>query len=118
MIEWKRANCATRPLYRKYILSALLILLLSAVSSVLGLTRSGHYNNSAELLSRIYAQDAVILVSVVPILAIRLWYTSRGFLRGTLVWLGSLAFMTYIWMSSRDLAEDARQIRPEPEPDE
>lgn len=88
-----------QPIRREYILSTVLIILLSCVSSLLGLTRSDHYNDPAELLARIHAQDAVILVIAAPVLAIGLWYASRGSLRGYLVWLGSLAFMTYIWAS-------------------
>lgn len=87
------------PVRRKYTLTTILLLLLSILSSVLGLTHSGHYNDSSELLSRIYAQDAVILIIAVPILAIGLWYASHGSLQGYVVWLGSLAFMTYMWAS-------------------
>lgn len=83
----------------EYTVTTALILLISIVSSVLGITRRGHYNDSAELLARLYAQDVVILVVAVPALAIGLWYASQGSLRGHFVWLGSLAFMTYMWAS-------------------
>ena len=51
---------------------------------------------SDELL-RIYAQDAVILVIGVPVLAIGLWWATRGSIRGRFVWLGGLAYMAYMW---------------------
>lgn len=88
-----------RPVRREYVFSTMLIILLSSASSLLGLTRSGHYNDPAESITRYHAQDAVILVIAVPILAVGLAYASRGSLRGHLVWRGSLAFMTYTWAS-------------------
>lgn len=82
-----------------YVLSTVAILLLSIVSTLLGLLREGHYNDPTALLPRLYAQDAVILLVAVPTLAIGLRYAMRGSLRGRVVWLGALAFMTYVWAS-------------------
>lgn len=82
-----------------YVLSTVAILLLSIVSTLLGLLREGHYNDPTALLPRLYAQDAVILLVAVPALAIGLRYAMRGSLRGRIVWLGALAFMTYMWAS-------------------
>lgn len=84
---------------RPYVLSTVAILLLSVVSSFLGLLRKGQYNDPTALLPRLYAQDAVILLVAVPTLAIGLRYAMRGSLRGRVVWLGVLAFMTYVWAS-------------------
>lgn len=75
------------------------VLLLSITSSLLGLFRPGHYTDLAALLPRLYAQDAVVLVIAVPVLAAGLWTAWRGSTIGTVVWLGALAFMTYIWAS-------------------
>lgn len=83
----------------RYAISTILILLLSSTSSLLGLSRGGHYTDPANMIPRIYAQDAVILVIAVPILALGFLYARGGSQRGKLVWLGSLAFMTYIWAS-------------------
>lgn len=73
------------------------VLLLSTASSLLGLFRDGHYGDRAELIPRIMAQDAVILLVAVPVLGFGVWSATRGSHRGVIVWLGSLAFMTYIW---------------------
>jgi hypothetical protein len=82
---------------RWQIRSTLVILALSVVSSLLGLLRDSHYTDAAALLARIRAEDAVILVVAVPVLAWGLWATARGSRRGRLVWLGGLAYMTYMW---------------------
>lgn len=84
---------------RSSIISTIAILVLSTVSSFLGLFREGHYNDPPALLPRLQAQDAVILVVAVPVLALGLRQAMRGSLRGRLIWLGALAFMTYIWAS-------------------
>lgn len=59
-----------------------LIVLLSAVPSLIGLLRDGHYADHAGSLSRIYAQDVVLLVLAVPVLAGSLWFARRGSIRG------------------------------------
>ena len=73
------------------------LLFLSVVASGSGLFRDGHYVESGFELLRLQAQDAVLLVLGVPVLAVGLWLTSRSSLRGRLIWLGSLAFMAYMW---------------------
>ena len=78
-------------------ISTIAIVVLSAVSALLGLFRAGHYIEPADEILRIYAQDAVILVIGVPVLAIGLLWTIRGSLRGRFVWLGGLAYMAYMW---------------------
>ena len=73
------------------------IVLLSIVSSLLGLIREGHYAEPAEVLLHIYAQDVVLLVIGVPVLVVGLVWARRGSIRGRLVWLGALAYMAYMW---------------------
>ena len=73
------------------------ILSLTVVATVLGLVRDGHYVETGFALLRLQAQDAVLLSLGVPVLAVGLWLTLRGSLRGRLIWLGSLAFMAYMW---------------------
>lgn len=82
---------------RAEILSTIGIVILTMVSSTLGLFRDEHYADAATHLARIYAQDAVLLVIGVPVLAFGLWFAIRGSLRGRIVWLGSLTFMVYMW---------------------
>lgn len=82
-----------------YVASTVSILALATASSLAGLFRKGHYNDPAAFLPRLYAQDAVMLVVAVPVLAVGLWDARRGSLRGRIVWLGGLAFMTYTWAS-------------------
>ncbi|MFW6384750.1 MAG: hypothetical protein ACOCY7_01305 [Halodesulfurarchaeum sp.] len=89
----------TQSVPRWQVLSTTIIVVISAVSSLLGLFWSDHYSESAELVTRLQAQDAVILAIGVPVLSIGLVRARRGSVRGTLVWLGSLAFTTYMWAS-------------------
>lgn len=77
--------------------SSVAILALASTSCLLGLFRDGHYAEPTGELLRIHAQDAVILVIGVPVLAISLLYATRGSVRGRVAWFGSLAFMTYMW---------------------
>lgn len=77
--------------------STLAILALSAVSSLLGLFREGHYTDASALLARLTAEDVVVLVVAVPVLAAGLWFALQGSRRGRVVWLGGLAYMTYMW---------------------
>lgn len=73
------------------------ILLLSVASALLGLFRPGHYREAAAIVELNRVQDATILLAGVPVLAVGLRYATRGSLRGRLVWLGGLAYMTYMW---------------------
>ena len=73
------------------------ILVLSTVSSALGIVRPGHYRDPEGFHTALYAQDLTILLIGVPVLALGLWYATRGSLRGSVVWLGGLSYMTYIW---------------------
>lgn len=77
--------------------------MLSIVSSLLGLLRPGHYTDLPALLGRTRIEDLVILVLAVPVLTIGLWYAVRGSLRGRIIWLGALAYMTYVWLSRASL---------------
>ena len=75
--------------------STLTIIGLSIVSGVVGLTRPGHY--PPELLPGFYVQDALMLLVGVPALALGLIFARRGSLRGQIIWLGALSYMTYMW---------------------
>lgn len=84
---------------RNSVLSTLAVVVLSTVSSALGLLREDHYAVDPSLVPRLQAQDAVVLAVAVPVLAVALWAARRGSLRGRVAWLGALAFMTYTWAS-------------------
>lgn len=75
------------------------ILALSIISISLGLFRPGHYRDHPEFLTALYVQDLTILLVGVPVLAIGLWFAASGSLRGYVVWLGAIAYMTYMWAS-------------------
>lgn len=89
----------TSPIRRWQVASTSVVVFLSVVSSLLGLFRPGHYLDAPAVLPTYLAQDAAILLVGAPALAVGLWYTVAGSLRGRFVWLGALAFMTYIWAS-------------------
>lgn len=89
----------TRQLRRWQIISTVAVLILAAVSSLFGLFRSGHYRAPPELVEAYQMQDLTILVVGIPVLAVGLWYSVRGSPRGRIVWLGGLAYMTYMWAS-------------------
>ncbi|MBX0297233.1 hypothetical protein [Haloarcula nitratireducens] len=86
-------------LRRWHVLATIAILALAAVSTLLGLFRPGHYRDAPALVELSKVQDLSILTVGIPVLAIGLWYAIRGPLRGCIVWLGGLAFMTYMWLS-------------------
>lgn len=88
---------------RSHLASTAAILVLSIVSSLLGLFRPNHYTDPPVLLARTQVEDVMILVVAVPALAIGVWYASQGSMRGRVVWLGALAYMTYLWLSRAGL---------------
>lgn len=75
------------------------ILGLATLSTLVGLFRPGHYRDAPGVVESYQMQDLTVLVVGVPVLAIGLWYARRGSQRGRVVWLGGLAYMTYMWAS-------------------
>jgi hypothetical protein len=76
-----------------------IILVLAGTSSLLGLVRPGHYQAAPGLVESYRMQDLTILVVGIPVPAVGLWYAMRDSPRGRIVWLGGLAYMTYMWAS-------------------
>jgi hypothetical protein len=62
---------------RWHVYSTLAVLVLSAVSSLLGLFRPGHYRDPPGLVDSYQMQDLAILVVGIPVLAIGLRYAMR-----------------------------------------
>ncbi|KTG28378.1 hypothetical protein [Haloferax profundi] len=89
----------TTSIRRWQVLTTSAIVVLSTVSALLGLFRPGHYNDAPALLPTYFAQDLMMLAVGAPVLVLGLWFTMRGSLRGRIVWLGSLAYTTYMWAS-------------------
>ncbi|MCU4752540.1 hypothetical protein OB919_11155 [Halobacteria archaeon AArc-curdl1] len=89
----------TTLLSRWQIGTTIAILVLSIVSTLLGLFRPGHYRDHPDFLTALYVQDLTILLIGVPVLALGLLLAARGSLRGYVIWLGALAYMTYMWAS-------------------
>jgi hypothetical protein len=82
-----------------HVLTTVSVLGLGALSTLLGLFRPGHYRDAPGLVVSYQIQDLTILLIGIPVLAGGLWYTMRGSVRGRVVWLGGLAYMTYMWAS-------------------
>jgi hypothetical protein len=74
-----------------------LIVVLAVVATMLGLFREGFYRDPEVILHQAYGQDTVTLLGVVPLLAGGLWLALRGSLRGYVLWLGALGYMTYTY---------------------
>ena len=89
----------TGDLHRWHVLATLSILALSAHSALLGLFRPGHYNDAPGLVESYQMQDLAILVVGILVLAAGLWCAMRESPRGRVVWLGGLAYATYLWGS-------------------
>ena len=86
-------------LRRWHISSTVTVLFLAAASSLLGLLRPGHYRAAPALVESYRMQDLTILVVGIPVLVVGLWYAARGSPQGRILWLGGLAYMTYMWAS-------------------
>jgi hypothetical protein len=76
---------------------SVLVLLLATAAAATGLAAPGVYRDAATVLPQALGQDAVTLFVVVPLLAIATVATRRGSLRGRLLWLGALGYMTYAY---------------------
>ena len=87
----------TPSLTRWQVWTTIAIIVLSIVSTLLGLVRPDHYRDHPDFLTALYVQDLTILLVGVPVLALGCWFAARGSLRGYVVWLGALGFMTYVW---------------------
>jgi hypothetical protein len=76
---------------------SVLVLVLATAAAVTGLAAPGVYRDAATVIPQALGQDAVTLFVVVPLLAVATAATWRGSLRGRLLWLGALGYMTYAY---------------------
>lgn len=84
---------------RWYVFTTVSIVGLAALSTLFGLFRPGHYRDAPGLVESYQMQDLTILLVGIPVLVGGLWYAMQGSVRGRVVWLGGLAYMTYMWAS-------------------
>ena len=84
-----------RPLPRPAILLTAIILLLTLVTTIGGITAEGLYRDNDFITLAWWVNDRVTLLVAVPIMLVAFFAALRGSLAGRLVWLGMLAFMTY-----------------------
>jgi hypothetical protein len=69
---------------------------IAAASSLVGFI-PGLYRDRRALVSQSHGQDVGTLVIALPILALALWASSRGSMRGRLVALGALGYLLYTY---------------------
>ena len=77
--------------------STAIIIVLAVMATTLGLFRDGFYRDPEVLVVQAYGQDLVTLFGVVPLLAGGAWLARNGSLRGYVIWLGALGYMTYTY---------------------
>jgi len=87
------------PIPRQYRVASVLTLGLTVVATVVGLFVPNFYRDDPVLRPQIYGQDILTLVVGVPILAVSLYYATRGSLRGYVVWLGVTGYLLYTYAS-------------------
>jgi hypothetical protein len=92
-------NTVVGQLRRWHVLATIVVVILAAVSSLFGLFQPGHYRAASGLVQSYRMQDLTILAVGIPVLTAGLWYAIQDSPRGRIVWLGGLAYMTYMWAS-------------------
>jgi hypothetical protein len=80
-----------------FVLSAVLAVLL-VVAAIPGAFVSGLYRDTAIIVAADRGSDLLTLCVYVPVLAISLYYSSRGSLRAQIVWLGLVSWVLYYYV--------------------
>jgi hypothetical protein len=80
-------------------ISTIAVIALAALSSLIGLFRTDHYQAASDLVTSYRVQDLTVLLVGIPVLAAGLWLETQNSSRGRVIWLGGMAFMTYMWAS-------------------
>lgn len=76
---------------------SLLVAVLGATAALVGLTVPSLYRDAPAVLPQAYGQDLVTLACGVPLLLAATVASWRGSLRGRMLWLGALGYMTYTY---------------------
>ena len=76
---------------------SVLILILAGAAAFVGLSTPAVYRDAPSVIPQALGQDAVTLLCVVPLLGLATVAQWRGSLRGRLLWLGALGYMTYAY---------------------
>jgi hypothetical protein len=80
-----------------YILS-IPIIILTAIGAFGGIFFEGLYRDPHEVLVQALAQDVVTLFIILPVFVISLFFSQKGSLKGTIVWLGCLGYTLYTYI--------------------
>ncbi|QDX39357.1 hypothetical protein [Salarchaeum sp. JOR-1] len=84
---------------RPYVVSSILIIVLSVIATGIGLFVPEFYRDAEVLLPQLYGQDLLTLLVAVPTLSVALYYAHSGSLRGYVVWLGITGYLLYTYAS-------------------
>jgi hypothetical protein len=82
---------ARKPAY----LLSFLVIIFAIVASILGLLQRGIYRDNDFVTSAWLANDAITLFTAIPFMMVALFFTIRGSLAWTIIWLGLLDYFLY-----------------------
>lgn len=78
-------------------LLTVLVLVLMPIATCVGLFVPGFYRDAPSIIPQARGQDLVTLVVAEPLLLVGLLAARRGFVSGTLLWIGALAYVLYTY---------------------
>ncbi len=86
-------------------INSITIAILALIATVSGLLAKGTYiNDTVSIVAQMMGQDLVTLVIVVPILLGSLYLISKNSLKGRLIWMGTVFYFLYTYVSMSFLA--------------
>jgi hypothetical protein len=71
------------------------VIIFAIVASILGLLQRGIYRDNDFVTSAWLANDAITLFTAIPFMMVALFFTIRGSLAWTIIWLGLLDYFLY-----------------------
>jgi hypothetical protein len=85
--------------------NSLAIAFLSLIATLSGLFWKGLYaNDTLSYLSQMMGQDLITLIVAIPLLLTSLYLISKNSLRGRLIWMGTIFYFLYTYLSLTFLA--------------